>query len=62
MTAPETLSHEQRTADEPRDRLLHQAILARVTDVNDRIKTFRFAINDSSGINVSSASARLYRM
>jgi hypothetical protein len=46
------LSHQERTASEPRDHDLHTAIVSKVTPVNDRIKTFRFDIKDKNGFNV----------
>ncbi|KAF2192666.1 hypothetical protein K469DRAFT_654433 [Zopfia rhizophila CBS 207.26] len=46
------LSHEKRTATEPRDRDLHHVILDKITPVGDRIRTFRLVVKDKqSGIN-----------
>jgi hypothetical protein len=50
-----SISHQERTASEPRNHELHRATVAQVTDVNDRIKTFRFDIVDKNGFNVLSA-------
>ena len=50
------LSHQERTATEPRERDLHTATVAKVTPVNDRIKLFRFDLkNTTKGLNVLSA-------
>ena len=50
-----SISHQERTASEPRNNELHKATVGQVTDVNDRIKTFRFDIVDKNGFNVLSA-------
>lgn len=55
-SAKASLSHEERTATDPREQSLHPVILDKVSAVNDRIKTYRFTIKDSNGINVSSAT------
>ncbi|KAF1995832.1 hypothetical protein P154DRAFT_580536 [Amniculicola lignicola CBS 123094] len=44
------LSHEERTATEPRDNDLHLVILDSISVVNDRIRTYRFATKDRGGI------------
>jgi hypothetical protein len=54
-SAKAILSHQERTASEPRDDHVHAATVSKVTDVNDRIKTFRFDICDKNGFNVLSA-------
>jgi hypothetical protein len=47
------LSHEERTATEPRDKNLHSVIIDEVTPVNNRIKIYRLAVKDrEKGINV----------
>lgn len=51
-SAKAILSHQERTATEPRDNDLYTATLAKVTPVNDRIKRFKFEINDKNGFNV----------
>lgn len=48
-------THLERTASEPRNNELHRATVGQVTNVNDRIKTFRFDLVDKSGFNVLSA-------
>lgn len=53
------LSHQERTACEPREKDLHTATLAQVTPVNDRIKLFRFDLKDGKGLNVLSATPSL---
>lgn len=53
-SAKASLSHEERTATEPRDNSLYPVILDRVTPVNDRIRTLRFSLKDRGSINVSS--------
>lgn len=50
-----SISHQERTASEPRNNELHKATVRQVTAVNDRIKTFRFDIVDKNGFNVLSA-------
>lgn len=50
-----SISHQERTASEPRSNDLHKATIGQVTAVNDRIKTFRFDIVDKNGFNVLSA-------
>jgi hypothetical protein len=50
------LSHQERTATEPRERDLYTATVAKVTPVNDRIKTFRFNLKDTNGFNVLPAT------
>ncbi|OCL14413.1 hypothetical protein AOQ84DRAFT_281101 [Glonium stellatum] len=46
-----SLSHEERTATEPRDKDLHPVILSSIESVNERIRLFRLAIKDQrSGI------------
>ena len=50
-----SISHQERTASEPRSNELHKATVGQVTDVNERIKTFRFDIVDKNGFNVLSA-------
>lgn len=47
-------SHQERTATEPREKDFHTAIIAQVTPVNDRIKKFRFNLQDSKAFNVIS--------
>lgn len=51
-SAKAILSHQERTAHEPRENDVHAATLARVTPVNDRIKRFTFHIKDKNGFNV----------
>jgi hypothetical protein len=51
-SAKAILSHQERTATEPRDKDLYTATVAKVTPVNDRIKRFRFNIKDKNGFNV----------
>ncbi|KAJ4413256.1 hypothetical protein N0V91_000230 [Didymella pomorum] len=46
-----SISHQERTASEPRSNELHRATVGQVTAVNDRIKTFRFDIADKNGFN-----------
>ncbi|UPX14047.1 uncharacterized protein EKO05_0004539 [Ascochyta rabiei] len=46
-----SISHQERTASEPRSHELHRATVRQVTEVNDRIKTFRFDIVDKNGFN-----------
>jgi hypothetical protein len=53
------LSHQERTATEPRENDIHIATVNEVTLVNDRIKLFRFNINDTKGLNVLSAPSSL---
>jgi len=55
-SAKASLSHEERTAAEPRDEGLHAVIIDQITAVNDRIKKFRFSIKDRKTINVLSAA------
>lgn len=50
-SAKAILSHQERTANEPRAKDPHTATLARVTPVNDRIRRFRFHIKDKNGFN-----------
>jgi hypothetical protein len=52
-------SHQERTATEPREKDMHTATVADVTLVNERIKTFRFDLQDSKGLNVLSAPSSL---
>lgn len=47
-----SLSHQERTATEPRQKDLHTATVETITDVNDRIKTFRLTLKDKNGFNV----------
>jgi hypothetical protein len=47
-----SLSHEERTASEPRNSGLHPVVLERITSVNSRIKTYRFSPKAKAGINV----------
>ena len=54
--AKASLSHEERTADEPRDGGLFPVTIEAVTPVNDRIKTFKFALREQDTFNVSSAT------
>ena len=56
--AKASLSHEERTATEPRDDGLYPVTIETVTPVNDRIKTFRLALReqDTDTFNVSSAT------
>ncbi|KAF2034535.1 hypothetical protein EK21DRAFT_56737 [Setomelanomma holmii] len=49
--AKTALNHEERTKAEPRENVLHTATVAKVTPVNDRIKTFRFDLKDSQGFH-----------
>jgi hypothetical protein len=51
-SAKATLSHQERTAAEPREKDIYTATVAKVTTVNDRIKKFRFDIKDTKGFNV----------
>ena len=51
-SAKAILSHQERTANEPRENDLHTATLAKVTPVNERIQRYRFDINDKNGFNV----------
>lgn len=51
-----SLSHEERTASEPRDTGLHTVTISSVTPVNDRIRTFVLAPREQDTINVSSAT------
>lgn len=48
-----SLSHEERTATEPRDEGLYTVTIEKVTPVNNRIKTFKFAPREQDTINVS---------
>ncbi|KAF1841315.1 uncharacterized protein K460DRAFT_318122 [Cucurbitaria berberidis CBS 394.84] len=50
-SAKAILSHQERTATEPREKELHTAIVSKITPVNDRIKTIRFDIGDKNGFN-----------
>ncbi|EUC33135.1 hypothetical protein COCMIDRAFT_88797 [Bipolaris oryzae ATCC 44560] len=50
-SAKAILSHQDRTANEPREKELHTATLTKVTPVNDRIKRFVFEIKDKNGFN-----------
>lgn len=52
QSAKANLSHEERTATEPRDKDLHSVILDKVKQVNDYIRTFMFTIPDKKGIKV----------
>ncbi|KAF1913504.1 hypothetical protein BDU57DRAFT_455224 [Ampelomyces quisqualis] len=45
------LSHQERTATEPRENDVHTATVADVTLVNNRIKLFRFNLRDAEGLN-----------
>jgi hypothetical protein len=56
-SAKANLSHEERTADEPRDNGLHPVILEKITPVNDQIKTYKFKIQDPKGINVATPTS-----
>lgn len=51
-SAKALLSHQERTATEPRHADLHAAVVSNVTSVNDQIKKFRFDIKDTAGFNV----------
>ncbi len=51
-SAKAILSHQERTATEPRENDLHTATVAKVTPVNDRIKRFKFEIKEKDGFNV----------
>ena len=51
-SAKALLSHQERTATEPRHADLHAAVVANVTPVNNLIKKFRFDIKDTNGFNV----------
>jgi len=51
-SAKAILSHQERTATEPRDKDLYTAVVSKIKPVNDRIKTFRFDIKDKNGFNV----------
>jgi hypothetical protein len=51
-SAKAMLSHQERTASEPREKDVHIATVAKVTPVNDRIKRLRFDIKDKNGFNV----------
>ncbi|KAH7109061.1 hypothetical protein B0J11DRAFT_586667 [Dendryphion nanum] len=44
------LSHEERTATEPRASDLHPVILKEITKVNERIQTYRFVTKNKKGI------------
>jgi len=57
--AKTALSHQERTATEPREQDLHVATVAKITPVNDRIKLFRFDLKDTKGLNVLSAPSAL---
>jgi hypothetical protein len=57
--AKSLLSHQERTAAEPRENDMHTATVASVKRINDRIKTFRFDIADGKGLNVLSAPSLL---
>ncbi|KAL6712643.1 hypothetical protein ACN47E_000520 [Coniothyrium glycines] len=48
-SAKALLSHQERTAKEPRDDGFHTAIVSKILPVNDRIKRFQFEIKDPSG-------------
>ncbi|KAH6877763.1 hypothetical protein J4E90_009327 [Alternaria incomplexa] len=50
-SAKAILSHQERTATEPRENDLHTATVAKVTPVNDRIKRFKFEIKEKDGFN-----------
>ncbi|KAF2131834.1 hypothetical protein P153DRAFT_285181 [Dothidotthia symphoricarpi CBS 119687] len=50
-SAKAILSHQERTATEPREKDLHAATVDTITEVNNRIKTFRFALKDKNGFN-----------
>ncbi|KAH8719443.1 hypothetical protein GQ44DRAFT_775365 [Phaeosphaeriaceae sp. PMI808] len=45
------LNHLERTATEPREDDFHTATIANVTQVNNRIKIFRFTLNNTAGFN-----------
>ena len=47
-----SLSHEERTATEPRATDLHTVILSRISKVNERIQTYQFTIKEKGGIKV----------
>jgi hypothetical protein len=51
-TAKQALSHQERTATEPRERDLYTATVAKITPVNDRVKLFKFDLKDTKGLNV----------
>jgi hypothetical protein len=53
------LSHQERTATEPRENDIHTATVADVKLVNNRIKLFRFNLRDTKGLNVLSAPSSL---
>lgn len=55
-SAKAALSHEERTAAEPRDESLHPVVVDRITTVNDRIRRLRLSIKDRKTINVLSAA------
>jgi hypothetical protein len=55
-SAKAALSHEERTATEPRDDGLHAVTIDEITPVNDRIKKFKLSIKDRKTINVLSAA------
>jgi hypothetical protein len=46
------LSHEERTATEPRNREVHRVVVDKIIPVNSRIKTYRFTTRDPAGIHV----------
>ncbi|KAF2643100.1 hypothetical protein P280DRAFT_243955 [Massarina eburnea CBS 473.64] len=50
-SAKARLSHEERTASEPRDASLCPVIIEKVVAINDRIRTYRFNIKDSERLN-----------
>lgn len=51
-----SLSHEERTADEPRDSGLYHVVLDKITPVNDQLKMYKFKIQDPKGINVATTT------
>lgn len=54
--AKASLSHEERTATEPRDHGLFPVTIETVTPINDRLRTFKFALREQDTVNVSSAT------
>jgi hypothetical protein len=58
--AKASLSHEERTVTEPRDEGLYPVTIESVTPVNNRIKTFKFALREQDTINVLSANPLLF--
>jgi hypothetical protein len=55
-SAKASLSHEERTATEPRDESLHAVTIDQIIPVNDRMKRFRLAVKDRKTLNVLSAT------